>query len=128
MSTQDAPIRIVVVDDEEVIADTLGLILQERGFEVLVCYDGEHGRLAAQVFNPQILISDVVMPGMNGLELARYYASHNPGCRVLLISGNGATGELAKAAERDGTIPPILPKPMPPTQILEFIDSCINFA
>lgn len=121
--TPSGPPRVVVVDDEKLIADTLGEILRLHGMEVKVCYDPMFAITAGRTLNPHVLISDIVMPRMSGLQLARYYAEHHPECRVLLISGN--VTKLLAEAESDGPLPQVLEKPVHPAQILAFIDSCV---
>src|SRR5215469_15217328 len=96
MTCNSVSLRVLVVDDE----------------------------IAVSEFAPQVLISDVVMPGMNGIELARYYTAHHPDCKLLLISGNVATGQLADAAAAQGRLPTIMAKPVHPAEILRFVAAC----
>jgi len=60
---------VLVVDDERVIADTLVAILKARGFSAFAAYDGNQGLEAARVLQPGVIISDLAMPKMNGLEM-----------------------------------------------------------
>ena len=92
--------------------------------EVTVCYDPMLAISTGRMLHPQVLISDIVMPKMNGFQLARHYAEHHPECRVLLISGNVTTTLLAET-EGLGPLPQVLQKPVHPTKILDFIDSCV---
>ena len=62
--------RVLVVDDEKLIVDTLAEILQNAGFHVAAAYDGWTALEAARLFHPDYLLSDVLMPKMNGVELA----------------------------------------------------------
>src|ERR1035437_5471062 len=79
--------RVLIVDDECVIADSLALILNQNGFDATAVYSGEAAVETAVTFNPDVLISDVVMGEMNGIELALRVSVLLPGCRVILISG-----------------------------------------
>ena len=76
--------RIVVVDDEKRIADTLALILRSAGYVAEVAYDGISGLALCGEYRPDLVISDVVMPGMSGIELAMEISRELPTCRILL--------------------------------------------
>lgn len=120
--------RVLVVDDERLIADSFAMILQSRGYKARVAYDAEEAIALAAEFQPQAVISDVVMPGMNGLELAVYLAEHHPDCKVLLISGNAAASAMVDEAAQQGHYHQIVPKPIHPLQLLEFLASCATVA
>jgi DNA-binding NtrC family response regulator len=128
MSSDASPMRVLVVDDETSIADSLSLILQARGHRARVAYSAEEAILISDEFVPQALISDVVMPGMNGLDLAAYFDERYPACKVLLISGNAIGFGLVEESVRRGHYHSILPKPIHPTQILQFLATCVSAA
>jgi CheY-like chemotaxis protein len=65
------PLRILVVDDELSNAEVLALILQEEGFQVMVAGDGRQALQRIEDAAPDLLITDYMMPGMSGVELAR---------------------------------------------------------
>jgi CheY-like chemotaxis protein len=75
------PQRVLVVDDERVIADTLVLILSQKGFEATAAYSGEKAVEAATAFRPDILIMDVIMGGMNGIEASLQISAILPLCK-----------------------------------------------
>jgi hypothetical protein len=64
------------------------------------------------------------MPGMNGLDLAIYFAELYPTCKALLISGNATGFGLVEESVRRGHYHTILPKPIHPSQILQFLSMC----
>jgi DNA-binding NtrC family response regulator len=68
-----------------------------------------------------------VISGMNGVELATYFARHFPACKVLLISGNAATAGMLKDAVRHHNFS-FMQKPVPPQRILEFLANCTSIA
>ena len=117
-------LRVLVVDDEPLIADTLASILRHKGHDACAVYDADAAVVAAAEFDPDALISDVVMPGMNGIELTTYFAHHFPECKVLLMSGNAATTGLLEDARRHGHDLQFLPKPLDPEDVLEFVATC----
>ncbi len=109
---------VLVVDDERVIADTLAAILEISGYAAMVAYDGPSALEIAEVIPPDLLISDVVMPGMSGVELAMALSQSVPDCKVLLFSGQAATLDLLSAARAAGHDFPALTKPVHPRAML----------
>src|ERR1700677_2756352 len=113
--------RVLVVDDEAVIADTLVEILSLSGFPAIAAYDGNGALGAALLQPPEMLITDVALPGMNGVELAITVKRVYPDCKILLFSGQAATADLMTRARRAGHDFPLLGKPMPPQDLLAAI-------
>src|SRR5271165_1686906 len=65
------PLRLLVIDDDRDVADSLGMLMESFGAEVRVAYDGASGVEAAHEFAPEIICIDVHMPGIDGYETAR---------------------------------------------------------
>ena len=88
--TPDAPPPpplVLVVDDEPTIAHTLSLILQAAGFATTAANNGVDALEIARLTPPDLLLSDIVMPGMSGVELAQGLVAFVPECKLLLLSG-----------------------------------------
>ena len=117
---------ILVVDDEKVIADSLSMILSMSGFATLTAYHGMDALELARVIPPDLLISDVVMPGMTGIELAIAMVDMISDCKVLLFSGQAATADLLEQARDQGRNFTVLSKPVHPTDMLQRISDCWN--
>ncbi len=113
--------RVLVVDDEQLIANTLVLILNRSGFEAVAAYSGEKAIEAAQELQPEILITDVVMFGMTGIEAAIQISNLVPGCRVILLSGQAATADLLREAAAQGFEFEIVAKPVHPQVLLDVL-------
>jgi DNA-binding NtrC family response regulator len=121
VSNQVKLARIFVVDDEFVIATTLATILERSGFDAVSFTDPLRALRAAQIEAPDLLISDVVMPEMSGIDLAIRLKQSNPDCKVLLFSGQAATTNLLEAARENGHDFEVLAKPIHPTEFLKRI-------
>jgi len=111
-------LRILVADDEQIIANTLAIILNQAGFEARAVYSGEKAIEALDSFQPDMLISDVIMTGMTGIEAAIATREKMPNCKVLLFSGQAATADLLEKARLEGHEFEILAKPVHPTDLL----------
>ena len=114
---------VLVVDDERVIADTLVLILNTHGYHAHAAYSGEEAIELAASLKPNILISDVVMAGMSGVEVAIYFTNYLPGCRIVLMSGNVLSTSLLELAGKQGYQFPLFPKPVQPQLLIRHLAS-----
>ncbi len=86
--------KILIADDEQVIADTLAAILNQAGFEARAVYTSTKALEVARSFQPDVLVSDVIMSGVDGIESAIRIKALLPDIRVFLLSGQTATAEL----------------------------------
>ncbi len=110
-----------VVDDEHVIASSLAAILQISGFNATAFGNPLEALHAADVEAPDLLISDVVMPQLSGIELAKRLSFQHPSCKILLFSGQAATADLLQQASGKGCEFTLLSKPVHPTDMLREI-------
>jgi CheY-like chemotaxis protein len=117
---------VLVVDDERVIADTLSIILRKSGFTTMTAYNGLSALELAEAATPELLITDVMMPGMTGIELAIAVSSSYPECKILLFSGQAATVDLLEEARNEGYNFTTLTKPVHPTDMLRRIEECLT--
>ena len=116
--TESAKPKVLVADDEQVIANTLAIILNQAGFEARAVYSGEKAIESLDTFAPDMLISDVIMTGMTGIEAAIQTRAKLPKCKILLFSGQAATADLLERARSQGHEFEILAKPVHPTDLL----------
>ena len=117
MTTGRKP-KVLVVDDERVIADTLAIILNQHGFDATAVYTGTGAVERARSEHPDLIISDVIMPDMNGIEAAINIRSFLPTCKILLFSGQASTADLLERARAQGHQFEILAKPVHPQDLL----------
>ncbi len=110
--------RVLVVDDEQVIADTLAKILDLNGYEASAVYTGTAAVESAKSLQPDLIISDVIMPDMDGIQAAIRIRSFLPNCKILLFSGQAATADLLENARAQGHEFEILGKPVHPSDLL----------
>ena len=110
--------KVLVADDERVIADTLAIILNQSGFEATAVYTGERAVEMARTLRPDMLISDVIMTDLNGIDAAIRIREMLPACKILLFSGQAATADLLDRARNQGHEFEILAKPVHPQDLL----------
>jgi CheY-like chemotaxis protein len=111
---------ILVVDDEVMVADTLAVVLSQAGFATLTAYDGKAALELAIIVPPELLISDVAMPEMDGIELAMAVVDAMPECKILLFSGTATNADLASARAAGYNLP-LLTKPVHPEEMLKHV-------
>lgn len=114
--------KIIVVDDEPIIADTLVDILNGEGYEAVAVSDGASAIKWAHMIEPDVVISDVIMPNINGIDTAKEILKIRPQCRIILFSGQAASMELLEEANRAGFQFEVLPKPINPDRLLLILD------
>jgi len=124
MSSKGA--RILVVDDEPLLADTLAVIFQQAGYAASAVYNGEEALAFFAAHPPAIVVTDVIMPGIDGITLAKTIHRTYPACRVLLFSGNADTQALLETAREEGHAFDVLAKPVPPPQMLAKVASLLG--
>jgi DNA-binding NtrC family response regulator len=120
MKEKQVPI-VFVVDDEFVISHSLALILQNKGYAARSFTDPlvALGRIDAD--QPDLLISDVVMPQLSGVELAIQVQARCSHCKILLFSGQASTIDLLDEARKQGHTFTLLSKPIHPNDLLQEI-------
>ena len=110
--------KVLVADDERVIADTLAMILNQSGFEARAVYSSEKALEVVPEFKPDMLISDVIMGDLNGIDAAIQIRAILPNIKILLFSGQAATADLLEKARAQGYEFEILAKPVHPQDLL----------
>ncbi|MGA8732231.1 MAG: response regulator [Terracidiphilus sp.] len=118
MSENHLKPKVLVVDDERIIADTLAMILNQSGFQARAVYSGEKALELAATYAPDMLITDVIMADLNGIDAAIKIRALLPEIKILLFSGQAATADLLEKARAQGYEFEILSKPVHPQDLL----------
>ncbi len=110
--------KILVVDDDRIVAETLAALLRLHGFQVQFAISGKSAIEMAAAFAPQALITDVMMPGLNGIDTAIQIRTLFPKCKVLLITGWSAVTDLVLKMHALDEGFELLSKPVHPHDLL----------
>jgi CheY-like chemotaxis protein len=119
-------LRVLIADDEEIIADSLAEILGGYGYCTTAAYSGTMAVDLASSFRPDVVISDVVMPGLNGIEACQIIRQKFPSCRILLFSGQATTHGFLDPFQTSGAEFEILSKPLAPKVLLAYLSGAVS--
>ena len=115
------PIRVLLVDDEETYRETLAKVLRRRGMDVTTAGSGSDAVERLPGAGPEVVVLDLRMPGLDGLDTLREIRRREPAARVIILTGHG-TPEAGLAAIR-GEACDFLLKPVVVDRLVEVIES-----
>lgn len=95
--------KILVIDDEKPTLSMFKLFLTAYGYEVQTAESGEDGLAAFAAFAPDIVFTDIRMPGIDGLSVLRQIRSQAPACQVIIITGHGDMERAVEALDLDAS-------------------------
>jgi DNA-binding response OmpR family regulator len=111
--------RVLVVDDDRLVADTLTLIFERSGFKAKAAYSADQGLACSREFSPNLLLCDVTMPGRDGLSLVNDVTKELPACRILMLTGFYSNLKSVREYSRKMLRPvAIMTKPCQPSELL----------
>lgn len=110
---------ILVVDDEPIITETLAAILAGKGFAVITAANGAEALEIARIIPPELLITDVAMPGINGIDLALEMIRTISDCEIIVFSGQASTMDVSGALRDRGRDCVTMVKPVHPSELIE---------
>lgn len=121
------PTRVVIADDERIIADTLAMILNTQGFYAVPAYSGEKAVALARTLKPDVLITDMLMGDLSGVDAALEILEMLPTCRVLFITAQTTMPdtEIFRIQGRDFEV---LQKPFRPEDLLRQLEEIAQTA
>ena len=115
--------RILVVDDDEISRSTLADLFEDEGYDVAVANDGLVAEAMLSSYDPHLVVTDLVMPGLDGLGLARRIAQSGRGLPVIIVSSH-STAEIERLAAEVGARG-FIRKPIAFADLLELVQSVL---
>ena len=118
--------KILVIDDDAVVRETIVQVLQEVGYEVLTAEDGVRGMALFRSAQPDLVITDLIMPEKEGLQTITEMLKATPDAKIIAISGGARIGtmDFLKIAEVLGAMD-ALRKPFDPEELLTTVKNCL---
>jgi len=120
--------RILVIDDDEAVRSVLTILLGQKNHRVVTAQDGRRGLKALEGDHFDLLIVDLFMPEMDGLETMRLVRKHKPDLPIIVISGSGgrvSMPDFLTMATKLGAVESI-PKPFRPNELFEIVEKCLR--
>lgn len=117
----DLSARIMVIDDEQILAWALSRLLTRTGYDVITFNDPVLALDELRQRPVDLVISDVFMPQMSGIDLAIQLRQHQPQCKILLLSGQASNVQMLARASAQGCDLEVFPKPIPPNDLLHLV-------
>ena len=118
--------QILLIDDDPRLVEALQIRLEAAGYGVYVAYNGQDGVTAARQVLPQLIVLDVNMPGMDGLEVCRTLREADRLSTTPIIIMSAITHQLARRAALDAGATSFVAKPYQAKQVMEVIRDAIN--
>ena len=118
--------KVIVVDDQPIIANTLCHVLRGAGYSTFAAYEAEGAMMLCRHHSPALLLSDVIMPGISGIELAQQVSRELPACHIIRFSGHVDTAPLLAAAREQGYRFECLAKPVHPEDLLARVHTILE--
>ena len=119
--------RILVIDDDSLIRETLRRMLEGAGHEVAEAEDGAAGLKAVSAQRPDLVVTDIYMPGKEGIETIRELRQIVPGLKIIAMSGSSwSSGHDALSSAKLLGADRTLPKPFRREQLLASVRDCLQ--
>jgi DNA-binding response OmpR family regulator len=118
--------KILVIDDDVIVRASIVHILEDGGYDVLIAEDGIRGMAVFRGEQPDLVITDILMPEQEGIQTINEIRSAKPDAKIIAISGSGRFGnaDFLEMARRLGAADTIA-KPFDPDELLSRVKACL---
>jgi DNA-binding NtrC family response regulator len=115
--------KILVVDDEEIVLGSCQRVLSAEGFDVILSNSADSALEILKTENPELLLVDVKMPGRDGLSLVAELKEKSPGIAIIVMSGYPTPATISQAVKKGAAC--LIPKPFTPDELIGIIRQVI---
>jgi CheY-like chemotaxis protein len=118
--------KILVIDDDALVRTTLGRLLRDAGYEIATAEDGVRGMAMFRSEQPDLVITDIIMPEQEGIETIAEMRKARPDAKIIAVSGSGRFGDadFLKMARSLGAMD-IVSKPFDADELLTIVENCL---
>jgi len=118
--------KVLIIDDDTLARATMASILEGAGYHVMTAEDGKRGLLRMRKEEPDVIITDLVMPEKEGIETIREILADRPQAKIIAVSGGGRRSgvEFLRLARALGACE-VLAKPFDPDDLVGCVSRCI---
>jgi two-component system, chemotaxis family, chemotaxis protein CheY len=119
--------KILVIEDDSIVRKTIAHLLEEAGHLVLWAEDGRQGMAVFRSWQPDLVVTDIVMPEQEGIETIIEMRAAEPNAKIIAISGGGRIGntDFLNIARHLGAMAAV-PKPFHPDLLLAIVEDCLS--
>ena len=107
--------RILVVDDDEALAEMIGIVLQNDGFEAVFCYDGAKALGVFREVKPDLVLLDLMLPGIDGIEVCKQIRAEDD-VPIVMLTAKADTADVVRGLESGAD--DYVPKPFKPAELV----------
>lgn len=121
--------RILVIDDDEAMRDLMSRALRMKGYDVVAARDGHEGLAEFERAGPDLVVTDLYMPNVDGIETIMALRAQQPGLPIVATSGGDSRSSfiaLDSAGDLGATV--VLPKPFSPDELWDAVATALNLA
>jgi CheY-like chemotaxis protein len=121
--------KILIIDDNSAVRATMARILELAGYETITAGDGNEGLIRMRQDQPDLIITDIIMPEKEGIETIRQILIERPGMKIMAVSGGGrhANMDFLEVARKLGAME-VLEKPFEPDDLVNRVSRCMKAA
>jgi len=118
--------KILVIDDDLMVRNTIAKILRHGGFEVIIAEDGARGLVSFRREQPDLVITDIIMPEKEGIEVIIEMRRERPDTKIIAVSGGGRIGnaDFLGMAKSLGAAA-VIAKPFLPEDLISRVKTCL---
>jgi len=124
MNTDYRNFKVLVIDDNQTVLDLICKVLKQRGFDLYAASDGDKGMELFKKENPSIILTDINMPGISGIEILKTIKKASPITQVIVFSGVGTTADVIEALRLGAT--DYLVKPFNIGLLIHTVNRCVE--
>lgn len=107
--------RILVVDDDEALAEMIGIVLQNDGFEAVFCHDGAKALGVFREVKPDLVLLDLMLPGLDGIEICKLIRAEDD-VPIVMLTAKSDTADVVRGLESGAD--DYVPKPFKPAELV----------